>query len=57
MCLTLFSRLPTAHERQLWEKAKKSGLNKNEDLAYALLNTRQFILCSKANLASCVLVG
>jgi hypothetical protein len=42
--LTLFSRAPTANERAAWEKAQvEGGLNKVEDLVYALLNTQQFI--------------
>jgi hypothetical protein len=40
---TLLTRKPTAAEKAAWEKAKARGLDKPEDLIYALINTQQFI--------------
>lgn len=41
--LALLSRTPTAREKEVWSKAQDTGLDKIEDLIYALLNTQQFI--------------
>jgi hypothetical protein len=40
---TLLTRRPTAAEKIAWEKARATGLDKPEDLIYALINTQQFI--------------
>ncbi|WP_170157114.1 DUF1549 domain-containing protein [Roseimicrobium gellanilyticum] len=40
---TLLTRKPTTTEKAAWEKAKARGLDKPEDLIYALINTQQFI--------------
>jgi hypothetical protein len=40
---TLLTRKPTPAEKSAWERAKARGLDKPEDLIYALINTRQFI--------------
>jgi hypothetical protein len=40
---TLLTRKPTATEKTVWEKSKARGLDKPEDLIYALINTQQFI--------------
>jgi hypothetical protein len=41
--MTLLSRKPTAQEKEVWLKAQEKGLDKMEDLIYALINTQQFI--------------
>ncbi len=40
---TLLTRLPTAAEKAAWEAAYRRGLDKAEDLIFALLNTQEFI--------------
>lgn len=40
---TLLTRKPTTAEKSAWEKARAAGLDKPEDLIYALINTQQFI--------------
>jgi hypothetical protein len=40
---SLLSRRPTREELALWEKAGTAGLHTPEDLAYAILNTKQFL--------------
>jgi hypothetical protein len=41
-CLTLFSRRPTPHESEVFEKAPPKARTP-EALVHALLNTRQFL--------------
>jgi hypothetical protein len=41
--MTLLSRKPTAHEREVWLQAQTGGLTTFEDLIWSLLNTQQFI--------------
>jgi hypothetical protein len=40
---TILTRQPTAREKEIWMKAQDQGMNRLEDLIYALLNTQQFI--------------
>lgn len=41
--MTLLSRKPGAHEKEVWLKAQDAGLSNMEDLIFSLLNTQQFI--------------
>ena len=41
--MSVLTRKPTQHERDVWAAASESGLNEMDDLIYALLNTQQFI--------------
>ncbi len=41
--MALLARKPTSKEMETWNKAADAGLDKIEDLVYALLNTQQFI--------------
>lgn len=43
VCLTLFSRKPTAREKAVWATAVAGGMSSADDLVFALLNTQQFI--------------
>jgi len=41
--MTLLSRKPTPHEKQVWLEAQDKGITSMEDLIFSLLNTQQFI--------------